>query len=265
MINKLLNVAINASLKAGQEVLKVYDSDFAVKCKEDESPITEADTNSHKIIMQALISSPYPILSEEGKVDNFEMRSTWKTLWVVDPLDGTKEFVKRNGDFTINIALVENGEPILGVIYVPVSKTLYYGTVSDGSFRVKDISYNNISYSSEELTDRSVSLPINTPLKNHTIAVSRTHFSSETEKYIEASKKEYGKIDTLSRGSSLKICMVAEGLVNEYPRCSPTMEWDTAAGHAIVKYAGFNIYDFENNTQLKYNKPNLLNSWFIVK
>ncbi len=264
-MKKNLAMAINAAIEAGAEILKVYESDFSVETKDDKSPLTLADKNAHIAIMKHLSSTPYPILSEEGKQDSYERRATWKLLWIVDPLDGTKEFVKRNGEFTVNIALVKNGFPVMGVIYIPLTNTLYYGLEDFGAYKVENINCDEKINSLNDLNDIAIKLPFNRIDTSYTVAISRTHMTPETNTYLEKLRGLHGSINTVSKGSSLKICMIAEGIANEYPRLSPTMEWDTAAGHAIVKAAGFNIYKLDTETELKYNKPNLLNPWFLVK
>ena len=189
-----------------------------------------------------------------------------KTLWVVDPLDGTKEFIKRNGEFTVNIALVENGIPVLGVIYVPVSRTLYFSEDSIGAYRIEGIDARSAGLSPDDLMEKADRLPLEqADTKGFVIVASRSHLSPETEEYIRKLESEYGHVNLISCGSSLKICRVAEGSADIYPRFAPTMEWDTAAGHAIVRASGKNIYLTDERTPLHYNKENLLNPWFIVK
>lgn len=255
-----LELSIRASLKAGGEILSVYDSDFAVEHKDDKSPLTEADKRSHLAIVSFLNDTDYPTLSEEGKHADYTSRKNWGTFWLVDPLDGTKEFVKRNGEFTVNIALVKDGYPVMGVIYVPVLKTLYAGVVGEGAWKWSNVSptdavpsMNTASALPEERTDGPF-----------VMVGSRSHMSDETLAYMEELKKEQGEVEVLSRGSSLKLCMVAEGAADRYPRFAPTMEWDTGAGHAICKAAGFRVDRYPELTELNYNKENLLNPWFLV-
>ena len=185
---------------------------------------------------------------------------------MVDPLDGTKEFIKRNGEFTVNIALVENGIPVLGVIYVPVSRTLYFSEDSIGAYRIEGIDARSAGLSPDDLMEKADRLPLEqADTKGFVIVASRSHLSPETEEYICKLESEYGHVNLISCGSSLKICRVAEGSADIYPRFAPTMEWDTAAGHAIVRASGKNIYLTDERTPLHYNKENLLNPWFIVK
>ena len=248
--NDWLNIAKEAAKKAGDKILQIYGKEFSVSYKEDKSPLTIADQKANDIIESYLLKTNIPILSEEGKLTEYKDRKNWKLLWIVDPLDGTKEFVKRNGEFTVNIALVKNGKPILGVIFVPVKGWLYYGS-SNGSFR--------------EINEKKVKLPLYNKSTNYKVVGSRSHQSPETKEYFEDIKKRKKNVEIVSMGSSLKICLVAEGSADVYPRFAPTMEWDTAAGHAIAKYAGKKLIDLESKIEMIYNRPILTNNWFIVK
>lgn len=251
-INELLKIAKEAALAGGQEILKVYDSaDFGVEMKSDNSPLTIADQKAHNKIMEFLLKTDIPVLSEEGKSIDYSERKNWDRLWIVDPLDGTKEFIKKNGEFTVNIALIENGTPIMGVIYVPVKDILYYGDIENGAFKVEENSL--------------IQLPVKKSSPVYKVVGSRSHMSEETEAYVNKLREEHNDVEMVSMGSSLKICLVAEGSANEYPRFAPTMEWDTAAGHAIVSSAGKKLIDWETKLEMKYNRENLLNNWFLVK
>lgn len=254
-MKELLNLAIEAAVAAGAEILAVYDSDFAVEHKADKSPLTLADKRGHLKIMSYLEKTDYPILSEEGKHLHYEERKSWSRFWLVDPLDGTKEFVKRNGEFTVNIALIENGTPIMGVIYVPVKDTLYYGS-EEGAYKVE-------GYSSGSVTPQKMPLPKGN--RSFTVVGSRSHMSAETEAFFEEMKTQHGSVEVIAVGSSLKLCMVAEGKADAYPRYAPTMEWDTGAGHAIALAAGFKVLQYNSNKDLRYNKEDFLNPWFLVK
>ncbi len=253
-------------LKLEREILGIYngEGDFDIEYKNDNSPLTIADNKSNDVINKYLIKTGIPILSEEGKSIPYEVRKSWETFWMVDPLDGTKEFIKRNGEFTVNIALIKNGQPILGIIYIPVQKTLYFGSKETGSIKVEGIDEKN-EPSLEYYISAGKKLPINDKNKIFTIVGSKSHMTTETEDYINSLKNKYGAIDVLSRGSSLKICMVAEGKADEYPRFAPTMEWDIAAGHAVVKYAGGYIRNYKTKNEISYNSESLINPWFIVK
>jgi 3'(2'), 5'-bisphosphate nucleotidase len=247
---QLLDTAIKAAIKGGEEILEIYNGHIEVETKSDNSPLTQADKNAHVAIMEFLEKTNIPVLSEEGREIPFSERKNWNKLWIVDPLDGTKEFIKKNGEFTVNIALIENGIPIMGVIYVPVTKTLYYGAKNIGSFK--------------EFEGNKLQLPINSDRKNYVAVGSRSHMSPETETLFNELKLQHGEIEIVSMGSSLKICLVAEGVADIYPRFGPTMEWDTAAGHAIAKFAGKSFIDISTNEEMKYNREDLLNKWFKV-
>lgn len=262
---KDINIAIKAAIKAGERILKIYNdpnSDFSVEKKADNSPLTIADKASHNVIVEYLEQTNIPILSEEGTAIAYEERKHWDTFWLIDPLDGTKEFIKKNGEFTVNIALITDGKPIMGVIYVPVTATLYVGIVDQGAWKLE---VKNAEVTFEEIQELGLRLPQPSTNQHFTIVGSRSHMSAETEAYIEELKKEHSQIDIVSKGSSLKICMVAEGIANEYPRFGPTMEWDTAAGHAIANAAGKKLWLTDLSKELSYNKENLLNPFFIVK
>lgn len=257
-----LSIAIQAALDGGKEILKIYDTDFSVEIKGDDSPLTQADKNANDVINVFLRATNIPIISEENRQLDYSDRKDWSRCWIVDPLDGTKEFIKRNGEFTVNLALVENGDPVLGVIYVPVSKELFF-TSEDGNTS-KKITLTSETLSIEEILEKaSVIKPSNVvpPIK---IVGSRSHLNADTEKFIAAIEKE-NKVEIVSKGSSLKFCLVAEGLAHIYPRYAPTMEWDTAAGHAICKAVGVNVIDQTTGKPMQYNKPNLLNNYFVVK
>ncbi len=262
-----LYIAIRAALDAGRTIMDIYTddtSDFEIEHKADDSPITRADKAAHQLIVNALSSTPFPILSEEGRDIPYKERENWETLWMVDPLDGTKEFIKRNGEFTVNIALISNHVPVLGVIYVPVRKELYFAVNSMGAFKLKDIDYSH-QPSMDEILSRGVPLPMSCGHQGIVVVASRSHQNEKTTAFIENLRKKGQPVTAISSGSSLKICLVAEGSADIYPRFAPTMEWDTAAGHAIAKAAGCEVYHVDEKTPLRYNKANLTNQWFIVK
>ena len=268
MDKNILYVAIQAALKAGAEIMDVYtdpNADFEIEKKADNSPLTIADRKSHAVIAGALAATPYPILSEEGKKIPQEERRGWNELWVVDPLDGTKEFIKRNGEFTVNIAYVRNGRPEAGVIYIPAKKQLYFADTEWGAYKADNISALEEGTTVDSLIAASRRLP--EPENRHdnfVIVASRSHLTPETQAYIDEMEKKHDKVETISSGSSLKLCLVAEGKADVYPRFAPTMEWDTAAGHAIVRASGGEVYQAGKNEPLCYNKEDLLNPWFIV-
>lgn len=268
MEQKNLFIAVDAALRAGEEILSIYNdptSDFEVERKADNSPLTIADRKAHEAIVAVLRETPFPILSEEGKHLEYVERKKWNELWIVDPLDGTKEFIKKNDEFTVNIALVRNGTPLLGVIYLPVQRELYFASESLGAYKLVGITQLNDSDTLTDLVKRAVKLPMEIEMNPYVIVASRSHLSAETEVYVDKKREQHGAVQLISSGSSIKICRVAEGSAHVYPRFAPTMEWDTAAGHAIAKAAGMEIYDADEETPLRYNKENLLNPWFIVE
>ena len=279
----MLKLVIQAALEAGEAILDIYDQDFEVEFKSDESPLTTADKASHDIILQALETTPYPVLSEESAKVTYAERRNWGTYWLVDPLDGTKEFIKKNGEFTVNIALIEEGIPVLGVVYVPVSHSLYVGLsrsewgINQGAWKSDQCSGKSVDDILATAVPCSVSGTPGKPLK---IVASKSHCNDETRQFIADLEKDHGAAELVSSGSSLKLCMVAEGRADIYPRIAPTMEWDTAAAHAVVVAAGGAVFEYdeslstaaysvsESATQtprsLRYNKENLLNPYFIV-
>ncbi len=259
----ILFKAIMASIKAGKAILEVYNTEFDVEFKDDNSPLTIADKRSHEVISKTLESYSIPVLSEEGKEVPFEVRKDWSKFWCVDPLDGTKEFIKRNGEFTVNIALMEGSKPVFGIIYVPVHNELYFGGQDFGSFKLSDV--DEINGDLDSLMGQSTNLPINRSTNDYVMIGSRSHMSNETKAYFEKKKQEKGDVNILSRGSSLKLCMVAEGQADEYPRFAPTMEWDVAAGQAIIEGSGGEVLHYKSGEIMHYNRENLVNSWFLAK
>jgi 3'(2'), 5'-bisphosphate nucleotidase len=263
MMRQLLNTAITAALEAGKVILEIYHSgEFDVEIKGDNSPLTKADTASHNVIMSFLTKTDIPFLSEEGKSIAYKERKIWKQLWIVDPIDGTKEFIKRNGEFTVNIALIENQKPILGVIFVPAKGDLYFSTKEIGAFKV---SVDLELFDLDTLVSKASKIPFEREDKTFTIVASRSHMSPETEAYVQQMRDIHGEVNLISKGSSLKLCMVAEGVANSYPRFAPTMEWDTAAGQAICEHAGFQVIDWSTKEKMLYNREELLNNWFLVR
>jgi len=245
-----LEVIKEIAKTAGDAVMKIYEEDFSVEYKEDASPLTQADLESNAIICTALAEHypDIPILSEENKAAAYVERKKWNDFWLIDPIDGTKEFVKKNGEFTINIALVHHGVPVLGVVYAPVLGDMYAGKKGEGAFK------------------NGQRLPLTKndhPEKMLRVVASKSHLSAETQEFIDNLETEV--IEQVSVGSSLKLCMVAVGEADIYPRMGPTMEWDTAAAHAIVLESGKRVVQFESGEEVVYNKENLLNPWFIVK
>jgi len=262
-LNKNLKLAIEASLKAGDVIMQVYDTAFNVELKDDKSPLTEADKQANDVINSFLLATKIPIISEENKQTDFSTRKNWNQCWVVDPVDGTKEFIKRNGEFTVNIALINEGKPELGVIYVPASKTLYFADVPNQKAYKATLERHDTTI--ETILE---SCNLLKPKGDHSEAIqvvgSRSHMSKETLDYVEDLKSKGKEVDIVSKGSSLKFCLVAEGSADVYPRFAPTMEWDTAAGQAICNAVGIAVISKETEKSLLYNKENLLNPWFVV-
>jgi 3'(2'), 5'-bisphosphate nucleotidase len=248
---------IAVAVEAGRATLEIYQQDFEVITKEDNSPLTIADERSNAIIMKGLaalsVGAELPVISEETKLLPYEERKGWQFLWLVDPLDGTKEFIKKNGEFTINIALVYEHTPVLGVIYVPVRDVIYFAVEGRGAF---------MREAGEERRLQLRALEGNELLL---IVASRSHNSAAVEAYVEEKRKQFDKVDYVPAGSSLKFCLLAEGKADVYPRLAPTMEWDTGAGHIIAREAGAEVLIYGENRELQYNKENLLNPHFIVK
>lgn len=249
-IKKYIPLIIDAARDAGIKILEVYNSeDFGVEEKGDHSPLTKADQLAHETIVEKLKETELPILSEEGAKIPYEERKEWEYFWMVDPLDGTKEFIKKNGEFTVNIALIHNQKPILGVVYAPVLDKLYFGGEGIGAFKSENM-------------DPQVELKI---IKNENeakrIVASRSHLNEETKKYIE----QYKDAETVSMGSSLKFMLIADSEADIYPRFAPTMEWDTAASNAVLRGLNIEVINMEDNKPLRYNKENLLNPHFLVK
>lgn len=261
-MQQLLQTAIEAAKDASSAILGIYNTaDFGIEYKSDDSPLTKADSASHAIIATALKDTGIPVLSEEDALNHsYADRRAWKFCWIVDPLDGTKEFIKRNGEFTVNIALCENGVPVLGVICTPVTDVIHFGIVGKGAFRLEKISAEDPG----SFMEKSKSLPLTALPETFTIAGSRSHSSAETETYIEEQRKKYGKVDFISAGSSLKFCLLAEGKAHAYPRFAPTMEWDTAAGQAILEAAGGKMVEWPSGNSFHYNRENLRNGWFLA-
>jgi len=267
----LLKACVKSALNAGRAILDVYDApDMEVEKKSDDSPLTLADRRAHDIIMKGINNLGIPVLSEEGRNIPYEERSQWPHMWVVDPLDGTKEFIKRNGEFTVNIALVEKGVPTLGVVYVPVADCLYFADLEQGTFKIDRCREAGIDEKGIDdigsLIEKAVRLPAAMDAdRPFTIMGSRSHATPELEAYVEEMRRKHGEVNFISAGSSLKICRVAEGAADIYPRLGPTMEWDTAAGQAVAVASGAQVVRHDDGKPLAYNKENLLNPWFIVE
>lgn len=261
-------IALQAALEAGRDILDIYEDpsqDFGIERKADNSPLTLADKAAHRRIMQWLEPTGIPVLSEEGQHLPYTERLHWDDLWIVDPLDGTKEFIKKNGEFTVNIALVREGKPLLGVVYVPVKGELYFCDWALGARKVC-VPCERPFPTPEEIIATAQPLPQPQEKRNEFVIVaSRSHMSPETEEYVEQARREHAEVKLISSGSSIKICLVAEGAADAYPRYAPTMEWDTAAGDAIARAAGCSVVDAATGRPLQYNKEDLHNPWFLVE
>lgn len=246
-IRKSTALAKEASLASGKAILEIYNSaDFGVEMKGDDSPLTKADRLAHEVIVSFLEKTELPVLSEEGKSIPFETRKNWEYFWMVDPLDGTKEFIKKNGEFTVNIALIHQGIPVIGVVYSPVLEWMYWGNQEEGAWK-------------QEKNEPPISLNKANLSEVKTIVASRSHLSVETQDFID----QYPGAEVISMGSSLKFLLVAEGKAQVYPRFAPTMEWDTAAAQGIILAQGGQVLQWPEKSPLKYNKEDLLNPWFI--
>ncbi|MDI1300269.1 3'(2'),5'-bisphosphate nucleotidase CysQ [Methylotenera sp.] len=258
--HQYLEQVIIIAKAAGDAIMQVYSTDFNVVKKEDSSPLTQADLAAHQVIVQALskLTPDIAILSEESDSIGFETRSQWQQYWLIDPLDGTREFVKRNGEFTVNIALINQHQPVLGVVYAPVTGLLYYASHGYGAY--KQLNVNDSKNSPQKIHTRDLDL------KRPTVAGSRSHSNEKMQQFMRHLESAAGSTpELISMGSSLKICLVAEGLADVYPRLGPTSEWDTAAAHCVLQEAGGDIVDMSNQTLLYNTKDSLLNPSFFAK
>ncbi len=250
LIESVKKIAIDA----GKVILEVYgdENGLGIQLKDDESPLTIADQRANKVICDGLIqlNSSIPIISEENKEIPYEERKDFDYFWIVDPLDGTKEFIKRNGEFTVNIALIHNNESVAGVVYVPVTEELFYAVKGEGAEISKEGTVKSLK--ANEFSDNDSGLKV---------VCSRSHLNEETSNFLAALNDPA----TVSKGSSLKFLIIAEGNADVYPRLAPTMEWDTAAAQIILEEAGGRVFRADDQTPLRYNKENLLNPHFIAK
>ncbi|MBI5101378.1 MAG: 3'(2'),5'-bisphosphate nucleotidase CysQ [Nitrospirae bacterium] len=270
---QLLLLAVIAARSAGEAILEVYESDFAVEHKDDKSPLTLADRRAHDVITGHLAEIPPPVLSEEGRDIPYDERKNWDVFWLVDPLDGTKEFVKRNGEFTVNIALVRGGRPVLGVIYVPVTRRMYFASEGLGAFLITDETSipadtpggADSGARFKALCLKASRLPLLRSDRPFTVVGSRSHPSEEFVEFTAKVRGDRGDLEIIPAGSSLKFCLIAEGKADLYPRFGPTMEWDTAAGQAVVECSGGRVLDKDTLLPLAYNKQSLRNPFFIAE
>lgn len=246
-LSDLMEAALEIAFKADKAVMKVYETDFNVEYKDDSSPLTRADMAAHKIITEALedLEPSFPILSEESNDIPWSTRQQWDTFWLVDPLDGTKDFVNRNGEFTVNIALIHRGQPILGVVTAPALNLAYMGAVGIGAFC--------------QTNGRRKSIQCSTLHKPPRILASKNHLNQATRDFIDS----IGDSEMVQAGSSLKFCRIAEGQADIYPRMGPTSEWDTAAAQCILEAAGGQVQTLSGE-KLSYGKKDILNPLFIA-
>ena len=242
--------------KAGDAILEIYESDdFGTRIKEDDSPLTEADLSSHQVLTDGLsqMTPDIPILSEESDALEFTERSEWDRFWLVDPLDGTKEFIKQNGEFTVNVALIEAGKPVIGVVGVPAKGTMYWAADGVGAFKRTSSGETVRLRVTEDSRSR----------EQMKVVVSRSHVNDETEEYARRVAERAGNVELIPVGSALKLCMVAEGEAQVYPRLGPTMEWDVGAADCVVRQAG-GVVRTMSGEELRYNKEDLLNPFFVA-
>ncbi|HYA01714.1 MAG TPA: 3'(2'),5'-bisphosphate nucleotidase CysQ [Syntrophobacteria bacterium] len=283
LLTDCLLAAIQAARAAGDAILTVYHGEFDVEYKADHSPLTIADRRAHSIIKEQLSENhlqEIPLLSEEGKSIPYEVRKQWDQFWLVDPLDGTKEFVKRRDEFTVNIALIRAGKPILGVVLVPAKDLLYFAMEKFGSFKierpeaVRGIGQGlNGASSGEPLLEKLLHSAQRLPLlrvgcaEKHRLTVigSRSHGTEALEDFVRGAERRFKEVKLISAGSALKFALVAEGKGDLYPRFGPTMEWDTAAGQCLVEQSGGTVLDLGEQKPLAYNKKELLNPYFICR
>lgn len=265
---ELLKLAVKAAFAAGDEILKIYTTDFYVETKSDDTPVTLADKTSGQLISKILAETNIPIISEEEEILDYSVRKDWDHVWIVDPLDGTKEFIKRNGEFAVNIALVKNNKPVIGVIYAPFIKDIYFAYQSGGSFKitqhdmVQELTKKNLP---DHLFEFSKKLPSQKLPKTYTVVGSRSHLSREVNEHVDKLRNLYGEVDMISVGSSIKQCWVADGKAHEYPRFGTTMEWDTAAGQCILEESGNALIDLGTGLPMVYNREKMKNNYFIAK
>ena len=250
---KELQIALEAAVKAGENIMEVYNSTESINYekKADDSPLTIADKKSHNTIIDFLKDTEIDIISEESKSIEYQERKNWEEYWLIDPLDGTKEFIKKNGEFTVNIALIKNNKPHLGVVYCPVKKILYWNDNDKKVFKREK----------EETREIKKRKPINENEEGLRVVVSRSHMSEETSEYVN----KLTRPELISCGSSLKFLYIADNKADIYPRFGPTMEWDTAAAHSILNALEINVINLDTGRELSYNKENLLNPYFIIK
>jgi 3'(2'), 5'-bisphosphate nucleotidase len=265
--NELFQSAFRAAIIAGKRILEIFNTeDFHVSMKSDNTPLSSADKEAHEIIKRLLLNSRIPILSEEGRDMQFEERKSWDILWIVDPLDGTRQFIQKREEFTVNIALVVGGSPLFGVVYAPAIGDMYFGIKDIGSFKMNVGDRDLLQYPFSQIVAESKKLDPSSKINNtYTILASYHHVNKETLEYIDEIRKTYPDAEVKKVGSSLKMCMLADGIGDVYVRYTDTYEWDTAAAQTILEGVGWSIHALDTNKPLTYNKESLLNPFFICK
>jgi 3'(2'), 5'-bisphosphate nucleotidase len=260
-INDYLSVSCEAAIKAGSIIMEIYENEeVIIRTKDDKSPVTQADIKSSDLICKILKTTGLPVITEEISAPDYETRKNWHSFWLVDPLDGTKEFIKHNGEFSVNIALIEKNIPVLGVIYIPAQKILYFGIKDLGNWKKENI---DPVFDVLEIIKNEKPLECKQESGKPRIITSRSHLSEQTCHFIKKMEKKYGDVEIIKSGSAVKFCLIAEGKADIYPRFGPTMEWDTAAGHVFAMNSGIEVRTLNGHTLL-YNKPNLMNPDFVV-
>ena len=281
LLHRFLPPALAAASQAGKKILQVYHGDIDVTYKEDDSPLTVADKQAHQTIVHFLSSvanTNIPILSEEGKDIPYKERTDWEYFWLVDPLDGTKEFIQRRDEFTVNIALIEKTRPIAGIVYPPALGSLYLAAEGLGSFKFEDVKVVDQAFLDQQgslggmpglqdLIELAIELPFQRIGKRYTdrlnLVGSRLHGTEDLADFVDKMKQEYRDVGFVSAGSALKFCLIAEGSADVYPRFGPTMEWDTAAGQCVVEQSGGTVLSMKEKRPLAYNKQDLHNPHFV--
>jgi 3'(2'), 5'-bisphosphate nucleotidase len=261
----LISTAVRAAMCAGSEIMDVYcQQSFDVEYKSDKSPLTKADIRANAVIMAVLRETDLPILSEEGEHLPYEERQAWKRFWLIDPLDGTSEFVAKSGDFCVNVALIDNSEPILGVIYSPVKDIVWFGAMGFGAYKIEDATKVIDDFSFDTFMNVAIKLPYRNTGDEFVFVTSRSNLNASTKKFIDTLSTEYTKTRIVHVGSALKFTVLADGMADLYPRFATTSEWDTGAGHAILRSMGGNVFQEDTNVPLVYNKANLDNPGFVA-
>ncbi len=258
--HQYIGLIIKAAVEAGKATLRYYGKPAELSHKDDQSPLTLADLESNQIIESYLQTTQIPVISEESPLPDYRLRRKWEQVWLVDPLDGTREFIQKRQEFTINIALVEHGVPVMGAVYVPVQDVLYYAVKERGAYKVEKASAREV----DKISEVALRLPFAKFGKKTIVVASKSHLNSETSDFIVNLSVKPEEMELQSYGSSLKLCKLAEGVAHIYPRMGTTMEWDTAAGHAILSEAGCELLSYPGYGTMLYNKADLKNPWFVA-